>query len=509
MVKRAERPIIRCAIYTRKSSEDGLEQEFNSLDAQRQSGESYIASQRSEGWVCLDDRYDDGGFSGGNMTRPALKRLIDDIAAGKVDCVVVYKVDRLSRSLVDFARMLELFEANGVTFVSVTQQFSTVHSHGKLMMNILFSFAQFEREIVSERTRDKIAASRRRGQWAGGAPVLGYDRARQMLTVNEPEAQRVRAIFGLYLELGSMGPVLDELDARGWRTKEWVTTKGKQRGGHPFQKSRLYKLLTSVVYLGKVTHHGEVFEGLHEAIVDADLFERVQAALKANANPTGPMERNKSGGAGALLKGLMYCGSCGSKMTHSCTVRAGQTRYRYYRCSRLSKRGRHHCETPSLPAYDTEAFVIDKVRPIATSPEVVQAVIERSRRRDAERLAALRNESGRLEERLKIARCAVTRDDSEKAREQATELELRAEDVRARIADQEASLAQRDRTIDGLHDFDGLWSTLSDEERCRVLRLIIERIEFVPDAGGVDGDGGSLRIELCDGIEAAGKEACA
>lgn len=275
MAKPKQPPAIRCAVYTRKSSEDGLEQEFNSLDAQRQSGEAYIASQKSEGWVCLSDNYDDGGFSGGNMTRPALKRLMADIGAGRVDCVVVYKVDRLSRSLVDFAKMLEVFETHGVTFVSVTQQFSTVHSHGKLMMNILFSFAQFEREIVSERTRDKIAASRRRGQWAGGAPVLGYDRARQQLTVNESEAERVRAIFGLYLELGSMGQVLDELDARGWRTKEWTTATGKRRGGHPFQKSRLYKMLTNPVYLGKVTHHGEVFEGLHEGTHKAGTDEEL------------------------------------------------------------------------------------------------------------------------------------------------------------------------------------------------------------------------------------------
>ena len=502
--KPPQRPTLRCAVYTRKSSEDGLEQEFNSLDAQRQSGESFIESQKSEGWLCLDDRYDDGGFSGGTMERPALRRLVADIEAGRVDCVVVYKVDRLSRSLVDFARMIDLFEKRGVLFVSVTQQFSTVHSHGKLMMNILLSFAQFEREIVSERTRDKIAASRRRGQWAGGAPVLGYDRARQQLSVNEPEAERVRAIFDLYLDLGSMGRVLDELDARGWRTKEWITAKGKKRGGHPFQKSRLYKMLTNPVYLGKVTHHGEVFEGLHEGIVDEGVFERVQRALRDNANPTGPMERlGGSGSGGALLKGLLRCGVCGSLMTHSYTVRAGQARYRYYRCSRLSKRGRRHCDCPSLPAYDTEAFVIDKIRPIATSPEVIGAVLERSRRRDAERLAALRDEAARLEEQLKIARCAATRDGGAKACGKAAELELRAAEVRARVADRESSLTERDRTIDGLHDFDGMWSVLSDAERCRVLRLIVERMEFVPDGTR---EGGALRIELCDGIEAAPKE---
>jgi site-specific DNA recombinase len=226
---------IRCAIYTRKSTEEGLEQEFNSLDAQRESGEAYVKSQQHEGWECLPDRYDDGGFTGGNMERPALRRLMADIDASQVDCVVVYKVDRLSRSLLDFARMMETFDRHRVAFVSVTQQFNTSTSMGRLVLNVLLSFAQFEREIISERTRDKIAAARRKGKWTGGMPPLGYDvdPRRSTLIVNEDEATQLRAIFTLYLEHQSLIATVRELDRRGWTNKHWTTRKGNQRGGNP------------------------------------------------------------------------------------------------------------------------------------------------------------------------------------------------------------------------------------------------------------------------------------
>jgi len=220
-----DKAAVRCGIYTRKSSEEGLEQEFNSLDAQRESGEAYIQSQASEGWVCLPEPYDDGGFTGGNMDRPALQRLLRDMQAGKIDCVIVYKVDRLSRSLLDFAKMMETFDKHQVSFVSVTQQFHTATSMGRLMLNVLLSFAQFEREIISERTRDKIAAARRKGKWSGGHPILGYDvdPRGSKLTVNQVEAERVRDIFALYLQHRGLIPVVRELERQGWLTKHWVT----------------------------------------------------------------------------------------------------------------------------------------------------------------------------------------------------------------------------------------------------------------------------------------------
>jgi len=251
---KAAKPTIRCAIYTRKSSEEGLDQEFNSLDAQRESAEAFIASQKAEGWTALPERYDDGGFTGGNMDRPALDRLLRDIERGKVDCVVVYKVDRLSRSLMDFSRIVETFEKHSVSFVSVTQQFNTTHSMGRLTLNILLSFAQFEREIIGERIRDKLAAQARRGKWTGGAPVLGYDVDRTgpspRLVINAKEAASVREMFRMYLQEASLLPVVKELANRGWVNKRRVTKKGKMLGGRPFDKATLHKLLTNPTYTG-------------------------------------------------------------------------------------------------------------------------------------------------------------------------------------------------------------------------------------------------------------------
>jgi site-specific DNA recombinase len=280
--RRIETPAVRCAVYTRKSTEEGLEQEFNSLDAQREAGEAFVASQKSEGWVCLPDRYDDGGFTGGNMERPALKRLMADIDAGRVDCVVVYKVDRLSRSLLDFTQIMEALERRGVSFVSVTQQFNTTSSMGRLTLNILLSFAQFEREIISERTRDKIAAARRKGKWSGGRPVLGYDVAPGggRLVVNEDEAVRVRAIYEVYLDRQSLIETIKERDAREWANKHWVTKKGRESGGAPFNKHSLYSLLTNVLYIGRLTYKDEIHDGEHPAIVDEETFRRVGQILK-------------------------------------------------------------------------------------------------------------------------------------------------------------------------------------------------------------------------------------
>jgi site-specific DNA recombinase len=263
------RTTVRCAIYTRKSTDEGLDQDFNSLDAQRESAEAYIASQRHEGWLCISERYDDGGFTGGNMERPALKRLFADVESGGIDCVVVYKVDRLSRSLLDFARMMELFDKHAVSFVSVTQQFNTTSSMGRLTLNILLSFAQFEREIISERTRDKMSAARKKGKWVGGMPVLGYDVDRKggRLIVNEDEALKVRGIYDLYLEHKALIPVVQELERRKWGAKQWTTQRGDVRGGNLFNKSSLFRLLTNVVYTGNVCYKGTIYRGEHEGIV--------------------------------------------------------------------------------------------------------------------------------------------------------------------------------------------------------------------------------------------------
>ena len=275
----------RCAIYTRKSSDEGLEQSFNSLDAQREACAAYIASQTGEGWVALTTRYDDGGVSGGTMERPALKRLMADICACKVDTVVVYKIDRLTRSLADFARMVEVFEQNETSFVSVTQAFSTTFSMGRLTLNVLLSFAQFEREVTGERIRDKIAASKKKGMWMGGNLPLGYDAplpGTHRLRVNPDEAAIVRDIFSRYLDLGSVHELERALRHEGIVSKVRITASGKRTGGHPFSRGALFHLLRNRLYLGEITHRDASWPGLHEAIIEPDLFEAVGLRLDAN-----------------------------------------------------------------------------------------------------------------------------------------------------------------------------------------------------------------------------------
>src|SRR6266516_2962177 len=274
----------RCAIYTRKSSEEGLEQEFNSLQAQSEACEAYIRSQRHEGWALTRTRYDDGGFSGGNIERPALQRLLADIAAGRVDVVVVYKVDRLTRSLADFARLVEIFDAQGVSFVSVTQQFNTTSSMGRLTLNVLLSFAQFEREVTGERIRDKIAASKKKGMWMGGIVPLGYDASERTLVVNAAEAETVRCIFALYRELGNVRRVKEEADRLWLSTKRSTTANGIERGGRPFSRGHLYNLLSNPIYIGEIAHKGQLYSGQHPALIDAETWTAVRARLANNAS---------------------------------------------------------------------------------------------------------------------------------------------------------------------------------------------------------------------------------
>jgi DNA invertase Pin-like site-specific DNA recombinase len=278
--------IIRCAIYTRKSSEEGLDQSFNSLDAQRGAGEAYVKSQAGEGWKVIPSLYDDGGFSGGTMERPGLQQLLADIQASLVDVVVVYKIDRLTRSLSDFSRIVEVFEKSGTSFVSVTQSFNTTDSMGRLMLNVLLSFAQFEREVTGERIRDKIAASKAKGMWMGGNLPLGYDLpagGTRMLQVNESEAATVRHIYSRYLELGSVHALQRELTEQGLHSKRHTTLKGKELGGQPFSRGALFHLLRNRLYLGQIVHRDLVHQGEHDAIVGEELFERVQQKLDANA----------------------------------------------------------------------------------------------------------------------------------------------------------------------------------------------------------------------------------
>ncbi|MEL1251187.1 recombinase family protein [Aurantiacibacter gilvus] len=321
---------LRCAIYTRKSSEEGLEQSFNSLDAQREACAAYVLSQASEGWEALPDLYDDGGFSGGSMERPGLKQLLADIAAGRIDIVVVYKIDRLTRSLPDFARIVEVFEQAGCSFVSVTQSFNTTSSMGRLMLNVLLSFAQFEREVTGERIRDKIAASKAKGLWMGGNLPLGYDLPKtgsRVLKVNKPEAAIVRQIYTRYLELGSVHALERDLEQQRICSKRWTTRKGKEVGGAPFSRGALFHLLKNPVYLGKIRHKDEVHEGEHQAIVDADLFARVQRHLAANTRRHSGSTEQRT--ARAPLTGKLF-DTTGEPMSPTTSRGKSGRKYRYY-----------------------------------------------------------------------------------------------------------------------------------------------------------------------------------
>src|ERR1019366_7383026 len=353
-------PTVRCAIYTRKSTEEGLDQEFNSLHAQREAGEAYIKSQKHLGWTLLSTPYDDGGFTGGNLDRPALKQLLEDIEARRIDCVVVYKVDRLSRSLLDFARLVDRFDQRAVSFVSVTQQFNTTSSLGRLTLKILLSFAQFEREIIGERTRDKMSAARRKGKWVGGTPVLGYDvdPAGGRLIVNEKESRRVRDIFALFIQHRSLSGVVAELMQRRWRTKSWKSQNGTPHAGRAFAKASLRRLLTNAVYAGKVEHRGEIYAGEHASIVDPSVWQEVNTELRVG-------RRSGTGAAPApqkaIVAGLLICKSCQRPMVPTYTAKPGR-RYRYYVCQAARQNGWSSCPTKSVPARMIEDSLLDQLR---------------------------------------------------------------------------------------------------------------------------------------------------
>ncbi|MBM3960244.1 MAG: recombinase family protein [SAR202 cluster bacterium] len=346
----------RCAIYTRKSSEEGLEQEFNSLDAQREACEAYVASQKPEGWVPIRDRYDDGGFSGGTLERPALKRLLADIEAGLIDVVVVYKIDRLSRSLMDFAKLVEVFDRCGVTFVSVTQSFNTTTSMGRLTLNILLSFAQFEREVIGERIRDKFAASRKRGMWMGGFVPLGYEVRDRKLVINDAEAATVRMIFERFVEVGSATALARALAAEGVRT----------RRGRLVDKGFLYKLLNNRVYIGHAVHKGTAYPGEHEAIITCALWDKVHGILRESPRVRAGRTRAATP---ALLKGLIF-GPTGCAMTPTHT-RRGDKLYRYYVSQSVLKRGADACPVGRVPAAEIEGAVVDQLRGLLRAPEVI------------------------------------------------------------------------------------------------------------------------------------------
>src|SRR5512144_876781 len=409
----------RCAIYTRKSSEEGLEMEFNSLDAQREAALAYVQSQKHEGWILVGDRYDDGGFSGGSMKRPALQRLLRDVECGRIDVIVVYKVDRLSRSLADFARIVEVFEKNKSSFVSITQQFNTTTSMGRLTLNILLSFAQFEREVIGERIRDKFAASRRKGMWMGGTPPLGYDVVERKLVVNETEAELVRLIFNRFLRVGSATQLAQELRRAGHTTKSWMTQDGRRRPGKPIDKGAIYKILGNRIYLGEAVHKGTSYPGEHEAVIDRPTWDKVHAILAENTAARSNSTRSQTP---ALLRGLIFAPG-GHTMTPSHSRKNGRL-YRYYVSTDAIRRGYAECPLRSVPAAELEEAVVEQVRHLLRTPEII-----------ARTWAAARGD---------------------------------------------VDIPERD-VVKTVTDFAALWDELFPAEQARIVRLLIERIDLSPD----------------------------
>ena len=401
---------LRCAVYTRTSGEEGLDMEFNSLEAQREACEAYVASQRPEGWILVPDYYDDGGFTGGTLERPALNRLRADIEAGKVDVVVVYKIDRLSRSLMDFTRLVEVFDQHTVTFVSVTQSFNTTTSMGRLTLNILLSFAQFEREIIGERIRDKFAASRKRGMWMGGWAPLGYEVRDRKLVVNESDAELVRSIFHRFLNTGSSTKLARELIAENVRNKY----------GKLVDKGILYKLLNNPVYIGVAVHKGTSYPGEHVGIIDQKIWDKVQARLRESPRKRAAATRAQTP---ALLRGIIF-GPTGTAMSPTHTRKNGRL-YRYYLSQTVLKQGSGDCPVARVPAAEIEKIVIDQVRLLLLSPEIIVQT-------------------------WRIARKSIRG--------------LTESDVRS-----------------SLLAFDPLWNELFPAEQSRIIQLLVERVDVGTD----------------------------
>ncbi|MBU0990939.1 MAG: recombinase family protein [Proteobacteria bacterium] len=510
-----DKPRINCAIYTRKSTSEGLEQEFNSLDAQREAAEAYITSQKGNGWVCLPDQYNDGGFTGGNMERPGLKRLLDDIETGKINCVVVYKVDRISRSLLDFSQLIQVFDRKNVSFVSITQHFDTNSSMGRLTLNILLSFSQFERELISERTRDKMSAARRKGKWTGGVPVLGYDVAEEggRLLVNPDEALVVQKIYDLYLTHQSLIVTARELNDIGLATKSWTTKKGKAREGKRFDKGKVHKILTNPIYLGKLTNGDELHEGEHEAIIDRKKWTDVQKILRRNSRIGQDNGVNKYR---ALLRGLIRCVSCQTAMLHNYTKKSGNKMYRYYVCSRAQKEGWNVCPTKSISAQTIEQFVVEQIRRIGRDSELMDQTYLEANSQIETQLEALIKERNIIRNQLKKY--------NEEMKQLVTNLpsdpdinspvKSRMADLQELIISAENRLEAKTREILHLKNiridktelenafsvFDPLWNSLTIKEQARIIRLLIEQV-------GYDGERGTMAITFRPaGIQSLARE---
>ncbi len=481
-------PTVRCAVYTRKSTDENLDSDFNSLDAQREAGESYVKSQRHQGWVVLPERYDDGAYSGATLERPALQRLLADVHAGRVNAIVVYKIDRLSRSLLDFARLMEELEQNEVSLVSVTQQFNTSTSMGSLVMHILLSFAQFEREVTAERIRDKIAAEKRRGRYLGGVPPLGYDvdRERRCLVVVPDEAELVCLIFRRFLEIGSVVALIRELNDNGHTTKSWTTKKGKVRPGRPWNKAHIYRLLTNPTHIGLIKHKDKRYPGLHEAIVEQSVWDKVQTALSGSALPRVQASRSRTP---ALLKGIIRCGHCGTSMGVTFSRKNGRE-YRYYLCLRANQQGYATCPLKTVSAGTVENAVTMQLRKMLRSPAEVAVVLHTMQEREGTVRRKLAGEKQRLVGRIEVIKDEASRllggkldNDNRFVREELARLERKRAEMEEKLRSVERDLDSSIRNeiptetvAVELARLNDLWDELFPAEQERIVRLLVEEV---------------------------------
>lgn len=472
---------IRCAIYTRKSTDEGLEQEFNSLDAQREACEAYAMSQRHEGWIVLPNRYDDGGFTGANMERPALRRLMSDIEAGMVDLILVYKVDRLSRSLLDFSKLIELFEQKGVSFVSITQSFNTSTAMGKLVLNILLSFAEFERAIIAERVRDKIAASKRKGKFMGGTPILGYDinADNHKLVVSPDEARIVRNIFKRFAEVGSGLTVAKELNAKGVTTKSWTTRDGKFRPGKPWDGPAIYRIIANPTYIGKTKHKDKIYPGEHEAIVTQVLWDKAHILIQHD----GRVGSRISEKVPALLKGIIRCGHCHHSMYPTYTTRKGKT-YRYYLCVKASKNGYDSCPIKTVAAGEIEDAVIGQLRAIFRSPEMIAQTCIAAKHLQTEEIQRLQTEKAYLETRLAGMNMNSNDNHSSRRADEIEQVHQQLETITRELDYLQSNTVTQNDVIESLTKLDPVWEELFPLEQRRIVRLLVEKVIITTD--GID-----------------------
>jgi site-specific DNA recombinase len=504
-------PTRRCAIYTRKSTTAGLEQEFNSLDAQRESCLQYIRSQ--PGWEVVPIAYDDGGFTGANVDRPAFQRLLTDIEAKQIDVVVVYKVDRLSRSLLDFAKVMDRFNRSGAAFVSVTQNFSTADAMGRLTLNMLMSFAEFEREMIGERTRDKIQAARRRGRWTGGKVPLGYDVVERKLVVNDLEALVVRDVFALYQQHRSLLSVMRELEKRKRRTKRVVGRDGVTKEGEEWGKDVILRILRNPIYAGLIPCGNELYPGEHTAIMQRAVFERVQQLLdeRTEAMDLGSDGQSPEQRGVYLLKGILYC-RCGAAMTPASTRKG---KYRYYRCVKKDKRGTDECDGRPLPAAEIEELVVARVRVVAGDPGLVADLTARLRGDVVKILSSLDIERAKLPAQITsiseeisklLAQSQSLPDTARRLADERTHvlgnelaaLERRLSEVERKLAQLSEAEVESAWVAKMLTNFDRIWDAMTVDNRVRLLRAVFDRIVVNAKVGKVD-------MHLADWVKGAAK----